>query len=50
MGGADGVDVVTLHDQKVFFHEFIWHSTTKSGVVFVTVDPAENDSLTIDFD
>ena len=50
MGCADGVDVVTLHEKEILFHELIRHSTTKSGVMFVAVDSAENDSLTIDFD
>lgn len=50
MGCADGVDVVTLHEKKILFHELIRHSATKSGMVFMAVDSAENDSLTIDFD
>lgn len=47
---ADGVDVVTLHEKKIFFHELIRYSATKSGMVFMAVDSAENDPLTVDFD
>jgi len=47
---ADGVDVVTLHEKKIFFHELVRHSTTKSRMMFMAVNSAEHDSLTVDFD
>jgi hypothetical protein len=49
VGCAYGVDVVALHEHKIFFHELVRHSTTEGGMVFMAIDSAENDSLSIDF-
>lgn len=50
MGSTDSIDIVALHDEKVFLHEIIRHRATTSGVMLMTVNSAEDDSLAVDFD
>ena len=48
MGRSNSIDVVSLHDEKILLHEFVWHCPAILGVVLVAISTAEDNSFAVD--
>ncbi|MNC42380.1 hypothetical protein D3C75_911950 [compost metagenome] len=49
MGGADGIDIVPLHQQNVVEHILLPHRTAGIAAELVAVHTPEHDALSVDF-
>ena len=48
VAGADGVDVVRLHQQHILEQQLFGNIVPRAGIVFVKVDPLELNGLSVD--
>ena len=50
MTRSNGVDVVSLHEQEILLHEFVWDSPAMDRVVLMSVCTFDNDAFSVHLD
>jgi hypothetical protein len=50
MASSDCVDIVSLHQNKILFHEIVWNRSAKTWVMLMPIGSFENNPFTVHFD